>query len=134
MIIGRVNENYEIVIPVVLPDMINRDLHEFTARIDTGLEYFLALPRDIVERLGFPIHGTVRLTMGNEQPYEFDRAVVAIAWDGVTNVFRAVVSETEILVGAWLLAGYYLTAAMVPGGRVTLTRLPGTQPSPGQRL
>ena len=35
-----------------------------------------------------------------------------------------VVSETQTLVGARLLAGYYLTAAMIPGGRVTLTGLP----------
>ena len=124
MIIGQVNGNYEAVIPISLANTDNWELHEFDATIDTGLNYYLALPRSVIEQLGLPIQGSVRLTLGNEQVHEFDRAFAVVDWDGITDVFPALVSEDETLVGARLLAGYYLTAAMISGGRVTLTKLP----------
>ena len=124
MIIGQVSGNYEGVIPISLANAANWELHEFDAIIDTGLNYYLVFPRSVVEQLGLPIHGSESLTMGNEQGREFDRAFAVVDWDGIVDVFPALVSESEILVGARLLAGYYLTAAMVPGGRVTLTKLP----------
>ncbi len=124
MIIGQVSGNYEGVIPISLANAANWELHEFDAIIDTGLNYYLALPRSVVEQLELPIQGSESLTMGNEQGHEFDRAFAVVDWDGIVDVFPALVSESEILVGARLLAGYYLTAAMVPGGRVTLTKLP----------
>lgn len=48
MIIGRVNENYEAVIPIALPDLATRELHHFSAVIDTGFQDYLVLPRAVV--------------------------------------------------------------------------------------
>ena len=124
MIIGQVNGNYEAVIPISLANTTNWELHEFNAIIDTGLNYYLALPRSVVEQLGLPIHGSESLTLGNEQGHEFDRAFAVVDWDGVVDVFPALVSESEILVGARMLAGFLLTTAMIPSGRGTLTKLP----------
>ena len=134
MITGRVNERYEATIPIALGIPGTRELRHFTAIIDTGLDHFLAVPRAVITQLGYAITETDTMVMGNEQRHQFDRSFVAILWDGEPRGVRALVSEREMLVGAWLLAGYYLTAAMVPGGRVTLTGLPATQPNPGQRL
>lgn len=124
MIIGQVSGNYEGVIPISLANTANWELHEFDAIIDTALNYYLALSRSVVEQLGLPIHGSESLTLGNEQGHEFDRAFAVVDWDGVVDVFPALVSESEILVGARMLAGFLLTAAMIPSGRVTLTKIP----------
>ena len=126
MISGRVNERYEAVIPIALPDITNRELHHFTAVIDTGLDHYLALPRAVIAQLGLPISGTEVLTMGNGQQQAFEHGLAAILWDGEALGVPVLVSETEYLVGARLLAGSYLTIAMVPGGMVTITGLPAS--------
>lgn len=64
------------------------------------------------------------LVIGNEETYRFDLCAAVILWEDEPIPIPILVSETQTLVGARLLAGYYLTAAMIPGGRVTLTKLP----------
>ena len=125
MIIGYVNERYEAVIPIALPDIHTRELHHFTAVIDTGFDHYLMLPRTTITRLGYPITETRGMALANDQRHEFGESTLAILWDDEPIPIPVLASEYEqILVGAHLLAGYYLTVAMVPGGRVTLTRLP----------
>lgn len=124
MITGRVNENYEAVIPIALPDLPTRELHHFSAVIDTGFQGYLMLPRAVVQQLGLTVIDTRDLVIGNEETYRFDLCASVILWEDEPIPIPILVSETQTLVGARLLAGYYLTAAMVPGGRVTLTKLP----------
>ena len=123
MITGWVNDHLQMRIPVLLPDTVERELHEYTATIDTGLDYQLAMPRTVITRLGYPITGRRRMTMGNEQGHEFEIAAVAIVWDGEPMRARALVTEREFLVGARLLAGYDFSARITPGGRVTIERI-----------
>ena len=123
MIIGQVNTRYQAVIPLTVSDFDGQELHDFPAIIDTGLDYDLAMPRAVITRLGYPIAGVQRMTMGNEQRYDFETAIVAIVWDGVPLGVRALATETEFLVGARLLAGCHLTARIVPGGMVTIARI-----------
>ena len=123
MIVGRVNQNYEIVIPIILPDILGTEYHEYHALIDTGMDHYLMLPRSIVEEMGFPMTGSNKLTLGDGQEHEFDQCLAAILWDDIATGVPALVSETECLVGARLLAGSHLTATMVPGGTVTVNRL-----------
>ena len=125
MITGRVNRRYEAVITITLTSLATREYHHFPAVIDTGLDHFLALPREVILRLGYPIINETRpMLLADEQPRVFEETVVGALWDGAPKAVPALVSESETLVGAWPLAGYYLTAVMVPGGRVTLTKLP----------
>ena len=124
MITGHVNDRLEATIPIELPGMADRLLHQYTAIIDTGFDHYLMMRRADVLELGFLIEGTRPLVMANEQKHEFEYCYAAVYWSGDFEIVPALVSETECLVGARLLAGYYLTAAMVPGGRVTLTKLP----------
>ena len=124
MIIGRVNEDYGAEIPIALPDFTTRELHHFAAMIDTGFDGYLMLPRAVVQQLGLTVTDTRELVLGDEQRHRFDVCVAVILWEDEPMPVPVVVSETQTLVGARLLAGYYLTAAMIPGGRVTLTGLP----------
>ena len=124
MITGHVNERYEATIPVEIAIPATSNLRSYTAIIDTGLDHFLMLPRAMVIHLGYRITGTDTMVIGNGQRHEFGRSYVAILWDGEPRGVRTLVSEDQTLVGARLLAGYYLTAAIVPGGHVTLSKLP----------
>ena len=123
MITGRVNAHYQAVIPLTVSDFAGQELHDFQAIIDTGLDYDLAMPRAVIARLGYPIVGTQRMTMGNELRYDFETAIVAILWDGAPLGAGTLATETEFLVGARLLAGCHLTASIIPGGAVTIARI-----------
>lgn len=125
MITGRVNRRYEAVITITLTSLATREYHHFPAVIDTGLDHFLTLPREVILRLGYPIINETRpMVLADEQRRVFEETVVGALWDGAPKAVPALVSESETLVGARLLAGYYLGAAMLPGGLVTLTKLP----------
>ena len=105
MILGRVNENYEIVIPVILPDLIDRELHEFEAVVDTGLDYYLALPRETIERMGFPINGTLNLTIDdidlNSDPLVLDTVVVGVENAGTGESEAVTLTETGVDTGVF---------------------------------
>lgn len=75
--------------------------------------------------MGYPIINETRpMVLADEQRRVFEETVVGALWDGAPKAVPALVSESATLVGARLLVGYYLAAAMVPGGLVTLTKLP----------
>ena len=124
MITGHVNENYEAVIPIALPDLATRELHHFSAVIDTGFQGYLMLPRVVVQQLGLTVIDARDLVIGNEETHRFDLCAAVILWEDEPIPIPILVSETQILVGAHLLAGFFLTAAMIPSGRVTLTKIP----------
>ena len=128
MIAGYVNEKYQVVIPILLPDLPTRDVHRFSAVVDTGLDHYLALPRADVQQLGLPIISEQTLVTGSEEDRRFPVCGGLILWDGQPIPIRILVSEQLTLVGNRLLAGCYLTAVMVPGGRVTISRLPTPEP------
>ena len=128
MITGYVNEKYQLVIPISLPDLPTRDLHHFSAIVDTGLDHYLALPRTVVQQLGLPIISEQNLVTASEEVRPFPVCRGAILWDDNPIPIQILVSETQTLVGNRLLAGCYLAAVMVPGGRVTINRLPNLEP------
>lgn len=124
MISGRVNDIYEAVISVEVVAYDRRTAHRFDAVIDTGFSQYLMMPRGAISQMGLPIEGSRPLVLGNQQRHDFDFCYAAVFWDDELRAIPVLISESETIVGARLLAGYFLTAAMVPGGRVTLTKLP----------
>ena len=124
MISGRVNDIYEAVISVEVVAYDRRTAHRFDAVIDTGFSQYLMMPRGAISQMGLPIAGSRPLVLGNQQRHDFDFCYAAVFWDDELRAIPVLISESETIVGARLLAGYFLTAAMVPGGRVTLTKLP----------
>ncbi len=122
MISGRVNDIYEAVISVEVVAYDRRTAHRFDAVIDTGFSQYLMMPRGAISQMGLPIEGSRPLVLGNQQRHDFCYA--AVFWDDEVRAIPVLISESETLVGARLLAGYLLTAAMVPGGRVTIAKLP----------
>ena len=82
------------------------------------------MPRAAISRMGRRIEGPRPLVLGNQQRHDFDFCPAAVFWDDEIRGIPVLISESETLVGARLLAGYVLTVAMVPGGRVTVSKLP----------
>ncbi len=123
MIVGRVNDYFAIEVPILLADMMGRSLHKFNAVVDTGLDHYLMLPREIVVRLGLPSPGSNTLTLGSGQTHRFDQCFAAIFWDGVATGATALISEDKCLAGARSLAGCHLAADMLPGGIATVETL-----------
>ena len=124
MITGRVNDIYEAVISVEVAAHDRQTVHRFDAVIDTGFSQYLMMPRGAISQMGLPIEGSRPLVLGNQQRHDFDFCYAAVIWDDEIRAIPVLISETETLVGARLLAGYSLTVAMVPGGRVTVAKLP----------
>ena len=123
MITGRVNHQHRMLIPIVLPDLVERELHRYTATIDTGLDHYLALPGAVIRELAFPQIAALNMVMGNEQSHPFEQFDGAVLWDGELVRVPILATETEFLVGARLLAGCHFSARIVPGGTVTIARI-----------
>ena len=124
MITGRVNDIYEAAISVEVAAHDRQTVHRFDAVIDTGFSQYLMMPRGANSQMGLPIEGSRPLVLGNQQRHDFDFCYAAVIWDDEIRAIPVLISETETFVGARLLAGYSLTVAMVPGGRVTVAKLP----------
>ena len=123
MITGWVDHQRRLLIPILLPDLAERELHRYTATIDTGLDHFLALPGAVIRQLGFPRIAGLNMVMGNDQSYPFEQFDGAVLWDGAVVRIPILATETEFLVGTLLLAGCDLTASIIPGGTVTIARI-----------
>ena len=124
MISGKVNDIYEAVISVEVAAYDRQTVHRFDAVIDTGFSQYLMMPRAAIIQMGLRIEGSRPLVLGNQQRHDFDFCYAAVFWDDEIRAIPVLISESETLVGARLLAGYFLTVAMVPGGRVTVSKLP----------
>ena len=94
------------------------------AMVDTGFTGFLTLPDRIIGALGLEFYDLVQATLGDGSATWFLAYKGLVDWDGVTVPVRIDSAETDPLVGMALLEGHALRIACVPGGEVTIERLP----------
>jgi clan AA aspartic protease len=123
MIVAAVNARYEIQVEVPLLAADGR-VHVVQALIDTGFSGNLALPPAIVADLGFPFRSDERLVLANGQVDLFKVHVATLQWDGRLRRMAAQVIDSTPLVGMNLLIGYELSAHILVGGRVMISRIP----------
>ena len=123
MITGRVNENYEAVIPIRL-----RGSHrQWATVIDTGFQGAeLMLPRYVIRLLGLRQRGEMVMILADERSQTFNRYVAEVLWHGRFRRVSVLESENEYLASANLLAGSHVGIDMRPGGVVTVTELAGS--------
>lgn len=119
MTIGRVNEYREAVIPIDLFDSRGR-LHRFQAIIDTGFDYYVALPFDLVQGLGLVWVDAVEMRVATDQREQFDCYAATVFWLGNRLPIRVVQTQSEILVGTRLLWESELTVQFWEGGSVNV--------------
>ena len=94
------------------------------AVIDTGFDGSVTLPSGSIQTLGLTWRGRGRALLADGSQSIFDTYEGIVIWDD--EVRRIQVDEADIdpLVGMILMKGYELRIQVVPGGSVTLERLP----------
>ncbi|AFY55480.1 putative aspartyl protease [Rivularia sp. PCC 7116] len=123
MIIGKVNADYEPIIPIAICDRQGK-LHERDAVIDTGFDGWLCLPPDLIAelQLNWKRRGRALLADGSESIFDIYEATVV--WDGQFLTIPIDEAECDPLVGMLLMKGYELKIQVINGGIVKLMKLP----------
>ena len=120
---GRVNENYEAVIPIQLRGSDRR----WETVIDTGFEGAeLMLPRAVIRLLGLTQRGETVMLLADERPALFNRYTAEIVWHGRQKRITVLESDNEYLASVTLLAGSRICIDLTPGGEVTIAELPAS--------
>lgn len=121
MMQGRVNQNFEPVIPIVVK---NHDKKQFIeAVIDTGFSGFLTLPPDIIQALDLTWKGRDIATLGDGNSCIFEVYIAEVIWDGKYLTVDINEAETTALIGMRLLQGYDLHIQIIENGYVTIEKL-----------
>lgn len=120
MIIGRVNEYNEAMIPVQMRGSNRR----FEVIIDTGFQGVdLLLPRDVIMQLGLTPAGDMVLDLVNEQEATFNFYNGEVMWRHGFRQVKVLGSTDSYLASADLLAGSRIIIDMTPGGMVSIAEL-----------
>lgn len=123
MITGVVNANREAVIPLVVIGP-NGQQHEIEAIIDTGFTGFLTLPPSLVTSLELRWLCRQPGILADGKVNDFDVYVVTVVWDGQPRTVEVEEANTEPLAGMSLLDNSALRINILPGGTVTVEKLP----------
>jgi clan AA aspartic protease len=118
MMQGKVNQNCEATLPVVLRNI--DIMQSVDAVIDTGFSGFLTLPSGIIAALDLTWKGRDVATLGDGTSCIFEVYVATVIWDGEYRVIDINESETVPLIGMRLLRGYDLRIQAIEGGTVTV--------------
>ncbi len=121
MIQGRVNQNCEAMLAIVVKNGVSTQLVD--AVIDTGFSGFLTLPFDMISTLGLSWEGRDVATLGDGTSCTFDVYIGLVIWDGEYREVYINESETVPLIGMQLLSGYDLRIQAIEGGDVTIEAL-----------
>lgn len=122
MIKGKVNENYEAIIPVVVSSRTGA-LATIDAIVDTGFTGSLTLPLRLVHNLGLDRRGYAQAILGDGSLHTFEVFRAALLWDGETRVVELDAAETDPLVGMDMIHGHEMRMEVVSQGPVTIERL-----------
>jgi clan AA aspartic protease len=118
MMQGKVNQNCEAILPVVLRNV--DIMQSVDAVIDTGFSGFLTLPSGIIAALDLTWKGRDVATLGDGTSCIFEVYIATVIWDGEYRVIDINESETVPLIGMRLLRGYDLRIQTIEGGTVTI--------------
>ena len=123
MIIGKIVDNQEALIELEIVDVNHTEKVE--AIIDTGFTGELTLPSDLIERLGLPRIGELRITLGDGNEVDVGLYLAMVLWQGEERIVQVLSTDDgKALVGMSLLYGNRLTLEGVTDGKVTIEPLP----------
>ncbi len=122
MISGRVNDNREAVIPVVVVGD-DGDEHEIDAIIDTGFSGDLTLPDELAEQLGLTWLGREPGILADGSSDLFDVYVGTVLWNGEPRVVEVAAANAQPLVGMNLLHRHSIRIDVVSDGAIEIVSL-----------
>ena len=120
MILGRVNDDLDAVIPIEVHGL---ERMQVEAVIDTGFTEFLTLPLAVIQQLGFEFVSSEKTTLADAGTIEMDDYRGTIIWDGELREVVATCSDSDPLVGMSMLEGFDLRISVVPGGTVAIEKI-----------
>jgi predicted aspartyl protease len=123
MIVGSVNTRPDAMLSLQIEESSGQ-LDTIDPVIDTGFTGDLTLPTVRISALGLPATGVLigQLADGSQQMISVHAGI--LWWDGYPIQVRIQAIGTDSLLGTGLLAGHELKVQFVPGGAVTITRIP----------
>ncbi len=121
MMQGRVNQNCEPILPLVIKN--NSIIQRVSAVIDTGFSGFLTLPPATISTLQLSWEGRDIATLGDGTFCTFEVYTGLVIWDGEYREIYINESDTTPLIGMRLLRTYDLHIQSIEGGLVTITKL-----------
>ena len=95
-------------------------LRRVEAIVDTGFDYFLALPVQLVQSLGLAWVGRRRMRVATEQMERFESFAAEVWWFGARRPVYVLQTQSEILIGTRLLWESQLTVQFWEGGSVNV--------------
>ena len=112
----------EAVVPV---PVLNRNGQFQTVEfvVDTGFDGFLALPAELIQRLGLEPYSSSEVTFGNGQWELWNTWHCRIRWHDQPRDIVALESRGEVLLGMALLEGSQLTIQARVDGAVVIEEL-----------
>jgi predicted aspartyl protease len=123
VITGSVNAQLEAVLQLQIEDSSGH-LHPLEVVIDTGFTGDLTLPGAQISAFGLPRVGDLVARLADGSLITVDVHDAILWWDGYPVQVRVRAVDTTPLVGTGLLAGHELKVRLVPGGAVTIERIP----------
>lgn len=111
--------------PVLVLAVLAADGRRFEVEtvVDTGFDGELALPSELVQRLGHPYLGSTAATLANGSVVRLDYHEGRLLWHGRERAVAVLASGGDPLVGVGLLRGSPLQIDVVPGGSVVVEEL-----------
>lgn len=122
MITGVVNANHEATIQLIVRGAHGQQ-ETIDAIIDTGFTGSLTLPTRLITALSLPWLGRQRAMLGDGSVRFFDVYLATMLWDGQVRTVETDATDTEPLLGMYLLAGHEVRMQVVDGGIVTIEAL-----------
>ena len=116
---GFISEFGEVVVPIDIFDQRGR-LRRVEAIVDTGFDYFLALPVQLIQSLGLVWVGRRRMRVATEQTERFESFAAEVWWFGARRPVYVLQTQSEILIGTSLLWESQLTVQFWEGGSVNV--------------
>ncbi len=120
MITGRVTSDHEALVELRIEAPDGRS-EAIEAIVDTGFTGFIALPGDLINRLGLPMKGLQHTTLADGTWTVLMVYEPFVHWLGGRIAVEALEVEDDALLGMELLQGSLLTMEIRDGGRVKIT-------------
>ena len=121
MIVGQLDENLQIIVPLVV--VHKAATTEVAFLVDTGFNGFLSVSPELVRRLNLSVVDVQRGITADGHVGFFERVDVCVIWNDRPHTLRAQVLD-EPLIGTRLLSGNDLHVRWQSGGEFRLTTIP----------
>ncbi len=119
MIVGSVTSSREAVVRLTVRGPTGEG-QAIDAIIDTGFNFFLTLPSDVIAELNSTRRSTARVILADGSETRANVYAATAIWDDRPIRIPVQEANTTPLVGMALLEGYELRMQCVEGGRVVI--------------